>query len=216
MNCLLSAAGYGDYEVICLTLSHGIEVIAGAPDQARDHRAFYISRRTSSRFTVGITFTTYDEYAKFGAWMQGYGKQATTPNTPVGAMRVMVPARNFDRVGVPVRGISFGDTVGSITHPVSLQFDGARESGDFSSPIVSSFENPTTDVESGKFFYPAGTQLSGSGAAADSLYDLPPGTTLIQDGFRKLAAAFGGGTSQNQEQGEASKGRDIRRRGWLG
>lgn len=189
-NCLLSAAGVGDYLVTCLTISHGVRVISGSPDSARDHRAFYLSKRTAARFTLGLTFASQRDYANFGAWLQHYGHELTKVGSSTGRMRVRVPARNFDRVGVPVSGGSYGDQVGQITYPVTLQFDGGNESRDFANAAPSSFVLATSDAAEGKFFYPAATQLKGFESAEDSLYGLPGGTTKILNLFKNL---FGGG-----------------------
>lgn len=189
-NGVLSVAGYGEYVVTVTSISYGVQVVSGAADEARNHRAFYMSKRTGGRFSLGLVFTSQRDYAKFGKWIQGYGKLVTEPNA-IGAMRVMVPVRGFDRVAVPVAGVTFGDSVGQITYPMVLQFDGAREAGDFKSPVVSTFEQAQTGIEESKFFYPGGIQLSGLGSPEDILYGAPQGTTAIVNVLRNL---FGGGT----------------------
>ncbi len=188
-NGLLSVAGYGEYRVTVTSISYGVQVVAGAPDEARNHRAFYMSKRTGGRFSLGLVFTSQADYGNFGRWIQGYGMKVSNPNA-IGAMRVTVPVRAFDRVAVPVAGVTFGESVGQITYPMVLQFDGARETGDFKSPAVSKFQQADTGPEESKFFYPAGIQLTGMGAADDILYGVPQGTTAITNLIKNL---FGGG-----------------------
>lgn len=191
-NCFLSAGGHGDYEVTVTTISHGISIAAGAPDQARNHRAYYFSRRTSGSFTLGLVFTSQKAYGDFGAWLQAYGSKVSAPGVKVGAMRVSIPSREFERVAVPVSGTTYGEQVGQVSYPMSLRFDGGRDSEDFSSPAISQFVAPIFNQEESAFFYPGGTQLSGAGSKEDALYGLPFGTTKVMNVIKNL---FGGGGS---------------------
>lgn len=170
-NCVLSASGYGTWRAKCLGFAHGLTIVQGAPDETRNARAFYFSRRAEDRFGLTLVFSSWGDYRAFGDWIRGYGIQASTPGTPVGSMRVMVPSRGFDKVGVPSRGTVFSAEVGTIAYRMVLTFVGARETADSAPPSVSKFM-ASTDPDS-IYFYPAGKQLKAGEAVENNLYNAP-------------------------------------------
>lgn len=184
-NCVLTAAGFGSRSVTCETISYGIDIVAGPPDSARNSRTFYVSKVTKNQFALGLTFSKHDDYEGFMRWLEDYGRQAQTPGTPVGAMRATIPARDFDHVGVPTLGMTFGQSVRDVVWRVDLLFNGGRDLNDTSSP-ASSFIN-AQDPNSA-YFYPAGTQSNSKALnVEDQLYDSQqddPLQVFQRDGLR--------------------------------
>lgn len=171
-NCTLAVTSYGARSVKCDGIGYGMDVVAGAPDSARNYRAFYISKVATNRFYLNLVFVKFADYDAFVRWVEEYGKQASTPGTPVGAMRVTIPARRFDRVGVPVTGITFGDLVRKTSYRLTVIFDGARDLGDTTVPKPSTFSLPANDKTDAPYFYPAGVQSSAAvSSVEDQLYN---------------------------------------------
>lgn len=180
-NCILSAAGYGSVSVAISGFSHGIEII-GSQDQARTRKAFYVSARTSTAFTITLLLgSDRSRYDLFVLWLKSYCDRRASPNGSVSDMRVQVPSRGFDRLAVPKSGIRFGDNLDEVGRKMSLSFIGARSPGDYLNPISSKFTN-TTDADA-RYFYPGGVQLT----AADDVEDVIFGLTKTID----FGAIFG-------------------------
>ncbi len=177
-NTLLSARAYGEYRVCVVGLKHGVHIINGGIDQTRNGRTIYFQKVSTGSFILFLSFNSHEFYQDFCRWLQDYGRLASTPNTPVGTMRAIIPSMGFDKVGVPTTGISFGNQVGNLTFPMVLDFSGAREALDFSSPSISKFVGPAEDTTQGQFFYPAGTQLTAGQTVEDALYGDAPKITL--------------------------------------
>lgn len=195
-NATMSASKWGTIYVKILQIGHGVH-IASSTVQTRFSRALYATKRTSGTFGLVIVCSSYDEYDSLGKWITGYGRKAASTEGGVGPVRVVVPSRNFDKVAIP-SGVTFGDAVGAITYPVSINFTGARDPVPHTPGFISSFSLPTgRDVDPAlPYFYPGGTQLAGAAKGDDALYDVveddssapsvPPPGFLPMPGSNKL------------------------------
>ena len=206
-NMVLNAMGYGTTTVHCVEVNHGINIIADEAT-ARMHRALYVTKRTSGSFTISCVFSSWALWSAFSAWLQEYGRRRSHPDTVVREMRVYMPARKFDKYGVPVArsaAIPFGDKLGTVVYRTNLEFVGTRDVLDDASPAISRFVGPTGD-KAAPYFYPGGTQLGAGEKGEDWLYNLdrsidPQGNlgSIIQSGPKepnipsKVIAVPGGG-----------------------
>lgn len=147
---------------------HGISFQA-SDSENRNHRVLYPKSQRDANFGVTLKFASYRDFEDFGQWVMRYARRASDPdNVPV-AMQVWIPVREFSRSGVP-QGVNFGRKVGDVTWTMSLAFVGVQDPLSYSSPLLSRFKaigagtnHPLQDASGadvGKYFYPAGTQLS--------------------------------------------------------
>jgi len=176
-NMLLSVPNYGTYSLQCIALHHGINIIQ-REDVARMSKALYVTKRTSGSFIITVIFPTHAEQEKFSNWLQEYGRRRSNPNaantTIPQAMRAMLPARKFDKYGVPAAksaGIPYGDRAAMAAYRTTIEFVGTRDVLEDSSPAISSFTAPTGD-KAAPYFYPAGEQLGKGEKGEDWLYNV--------------------------------------------
>lgn len=174
-NCGLAAFGYGRRKVRCVALSHGMSIVPISEDEARFYRSFLASRRTSSGFEIGLVFKNHAEYESFGKWMMDYGRKVAEPSGGPGPMIVTIPKVGFLKIGVPSRGVVFGDEWNAITYRMVIGFTGTSDPAELANVVVSQFDrgwfNKAIRYDPNvRYFYPSGTQLSGPDRAEDSLY----------------------------------------------
>jgi hypothetical protein len=158
-SCQLSVVGYGSYELDCIDLSYGIK-FEGNEGTARHHHTYYPKRQDNGDFAITLRFSKFEKYDSFIRWMIGYGRRlADADQIPV-AMRVRVPSRNFDRKGVPLRGVEMGVSYDDVVWDVPLTFTGVEDEViAFNNPGLSHMVQPTQDWETSRYFYPEGVQL---------------------------------------------------------
>ncbi|MFE0490204.1 hypothetical protein [Streptomyces griseoaurantiacus] len=166
LNCTLTYPRGGanqTFRVRADTVGHGVTMVADT-SSARNARAYYPHRAAPSRFYLRVLLKGYSERTAFTNWMQRYADYVMNPGLPAGArfpdMRVLLPARNFDREGVPLSGFEWGDSVGAILWTPVITFETTREPQDTESWSASSFV-AAKDAEM-KYFWPSGTQLGGN------------------------------------------------------
>lgn len=178
-NCSLSARGYGTRIVNVDRLSHGLAIKA-SDDHSRLGLAFYPRKVSSSSFGLTIIFTDYDEFESFGLWIETYCRKMADPATVgIGPVRVTLPARHFDKVGVPSGVVmTYGDIFDAVIYTVELNFDGTNSPVEYTSPLLSVFRRSKVQWEENQFFYPSGDQEGGPAS------DLPLGA---------VAGGIGGG-----------------------
>ncbi|MEU6362275.1 hypothetical protein [Streptomyces albidoflavus] len=166
LNCTLSYPLGGANQVLRVRvdrLGHGLTMIADE-SMARNSRAYYPHRLAPARFYLQVLLKGYTERKAFADWMQRYADHVMNPGLPGGVkfpdMRVLVPARKFDREGVPLTGFDWGDTVGGMLWTPTVTFETTREPQDTETWRTSRFvhaEDPDM-----KYFWPMGTQLGGN------------------------------------------------------
>lgn len=169
-NALLASANYGAFVCRVTAVSHGIKII-GQEQDARSSQTFLTSRVVEDNFILSIVFATYAGYAAFGNWMQGYiQKQAGADSTGM-PMRVIVPSRNFDRIGIPTSPIPFGDDITLVTHKLRVSFVATIDPNPTN---FSKYFGAPNDTIFAPYFYPGGTQLAAnSPPGVDFLFDNP-------------------------------------------
>lgn len=150
-------------------LGHGLTMVADE-SMARNSRAYYPHRLAPSRFYLRVLLSGYAERAAFSTWMQRYADYVMNPGLPGGSafpgMRVLVPARNFDREGVPLSGFERGDVIGGMLWTPTITFETTREPQDTEKWALSSFVG-ASDPDM-KYFWPMGTQLGGNAVPSGS------------------------------------------------
>jgi hypothetical protein len=168
-NGVMGASGYGARAIKVETISYGLS-IEGSSAKGRFSPVFSLNLVTQPGFSIGLVFSTHGEYQAFFDWISTYGTKAAHNVGSTGPMRVIVPSRRFDQVGIPKEGITFGDEVHSVVYRQNLNFVGTR--GHLSPAqirkTVSKYIGPTKSNDA-PFFYPGGIQLSGA-QSDDALY----------------------------------------------
>lgn len=164
-NCLLSIEGYGERRVKAIRVSHGISIINFGNDESKSRRGkhFLTYRRTSGSFDLRLIFSTYDEYADLMDWLKRYVIRNQSQHRAPKPVRVIIPARNFDKIGTLEGGLTFGDKALGVTYSVDLKFMGSSDPLDLKDDkILSIFELPKdTSDPALPYLYPAGSQLTG-------------------------------------------------------
>lgn len=181
INCYLSYAKGSDtlskYGVRVSSVSHGINILA-TQSQARIRQAFYPYKLGAAQFAITVDLIGSREYRSFADWMAEYAKQALSLDNDVDGfpyMQVHIPmddSRNFIRFGVPLNGYEWADNVGLMTKQVQVVFETVSERGQ---TVVSKDQLSRADGQAmvdkvTRYFYPSGTQLSGSMAPPSGTY----------------------------------------------
>lgn len=174
-NCLISIADYGAHRVKATRVTHGMSVVAYSGEGvSRRGRAFYPSKRTSGSFELDLVFTTYGGYRKIANWLERYSRWASNPKSLATPVRVVIPSRNFDKVGVLEEGLTFGDVVAATSYTMTLAFVGSRDPMEMNGRNLSMFRLPKNiDDPALPYLYPAGTQLKVGETGFDTIYDEP-------------------------------------------
>jgi hypothetical protein len=145
------------------TLGHGLMMVADE-SMARNSRAYYPHRLAPARFYIRVLLKGYAERKAFADYMQMYASYVMNPGLPAGPkfpdMRVLIPARGFDREGVPLSGVEWGDVIGGMLWTPTITFETTREPQDTEKWATSQFVN--AEDPDLKYFWPMGTQLGGN------------------------------------------------------
>ena len=151
------------------TAAHGAQMVADE-SSGRNRRAYYPHRVAPAQFYIRVLLKGFAERKSFSDWMQGYADYVMNPGLPAGTkfpdMRVLVPARKFDREGVPLTGFEWGDTIGAMLWTPTITFETTREPQDTESWTPSTFQ--AAKDPSLKYFWPSGTQLGGNAVPSGS------------------------------------------------
>lgn len=166
-NCLISIPDYGKAAVQVETLIHGLSIfnLGGREvntQESRTGRHFFTTHRSSGGFTIEIIFTSHPAQENFHQWMEKYTRWAADPTTDASPARVVIPRRNFDKLGVLDGVISYGDQFGKVLYKTSLKFMGGSDPVDLSGEgvnllsMVNEGENSEADLVR---LQPAGTAV---------------------------------------------------------
>ena len=170
LNCTLSylnGTTANTYRVRCSVLQHGVQMIY-EESEARNFRAFYPHLAAMQRFSLTIQCKGIAERKSLVNWMSVYAQYAIDPDIVQDTfpwMTVSLPARSFLEHGVPLEGYQWGNHVGSMLWNVQVVFEAATSPGQKGRPDVSSVIDKWSAFASDpavRYFYPTGTQLSGS------------------------------------------------------
>ncbi|WP_145911444.1 hypothetical protein [Kitasatospora viridis] len=140
--------------------------MVAAESSGRNRRAYYPHRSAPAQFTLQPLLVGVDERTAFSDWMQSYADLIMDPGRAglVTPMRVLIAARSFDREGVPLRGIEWGDKVGGIIWTPSVVFETTREPQDPDTFTPSQAVLGTSADADMRYFWPTGVQLGGDSA----------------------------------------------------
>lgn len=163
-------------QAYCRGVAHGFDVIA-EESHARQTRAFYPRQVAERPFAVTLDLKGYAAYKIAMDYFRKYSESFMVAAN--NAMYVIVPSRNFVRLGVPVSGVSDGDRVGSAEFLSSIVFESVYDPAD--PDLVSKNSNtsrysrfdPSTSAADrpAEFFYPAAASTNDPNASGDLLYD---------------------------------------------
>jgi hypothetical protein len=193
LNCTLSYPLGGANQVFRVrvdSLGHGLTMVADE-SMARNSRAYYPHRLAPARFYLRVLLKGHPERQSFANWMQRYADYVMNPGLPAGSgfpdMRVLVPARNFDREGVPLTGFEWGDTIGGMLWTPTITFETTREPQDTESWSASSFVH-AQDPDM-RYFWPMGTQLGNNSVPSGSYTKIINGEDGGSDPGQELVPA---------------------------
>lgn len=151
-NALITAPGYGTFQVTCLGLGFGQQLDASTLESRR-FVAFYSHITTSEEWYINLRFKSWTEYDDFNAWLTGYFNRITDPTqTPLMPVWVNIlnAKRNFQKRGYPVTSAEYGDEFGKIVYDMTLQFVTADEAS-LDPAIGSKYVPPISDAVARSF-----------------------------------------------------------------
>lgn len=167
LNCTLSYAFNGTtrtYRVRAEVISHGVVMIA-SESSGRNRRAYYPHRLAPAQFAIQPILIGPSERESFSNWMQGYADFIMDPGKAgvVPSMQVMVAVRGFQREGVPLQGMEWGDKLGSMVWKPTVVFETTKEPQDTETFTTSKVTTLGGDPDM-RYFWPTGIQLGGNSA----------------------------------------------------
>lgn len=171
-------------------IAHGSRMVADE-SQARNRRAYYPHKVSSMPFSLVPIIKGYQERVQFSNFLADYIRRVQDPSLSVSkfpTMRVICAVRNFERYGVPVDGIEWGDHVGSMIWNPRITFETHVDQSLGDSPnnngFISYFVYSAGALDRSPqiaYFYPSGIQLSGAEIPGESAYDRVATIQDIQD-----------------------------------
>ena len=177
LNCTFSYVRDGTrraFRVRADMITHGTLVVADE-SQGRVNRAMYPHRITPAQFAIKVQCNGYKEKTALMNWMASYAEYILTPNRAgrtFPSMSVLIPSRKFNRQGVLVTGIEYGDHVGSMLWEPTFIFETSSEPDDKQIKAITRVVDPDNSVafRENRYHYPTGVQLSGSQKPADGTF----------------------------------------------
>lgn len=154
----LSAKGYGEKKVWVEGFEYGTTISVNEA-QSKFGSTVYPRETSRSGFDVSLVFTSYKEWNSFNDWISKYIEQLSTKDD-LGMMVLMVPDANFARIGIPSRGVAFGDTSGQIIRRQVISFEGTSD------PMAPGSDGSTSEPKIpddwiAKQFFPTGSMGTG-------------------------------------------------------
>ncbi len=186
-NCLISIPSYGKTYVWVESIVHGLNIFTFGPEnsqESRTRRQFFTSHRTSGSFTLDLIFTSHDSREQFLSWLEGYARWAGNPSTNSTSVRVVVPSRGFDKMGVLDGALAYGDEVGKVLYQTRIGFMGGRDPLDLDTQAgLSTFIGYQEDENNREVDNHGHTlvRLYPNGSASNSLYRWDEAGTVIED-----------------------------------
>lgn len=130
-NLLLAVSGYGSRRLKCEEIQHGISVVPGEETSTSTGRNWNPTIVSSGSFSVVVIHSTYKDFVDLNDWLKVYVDRVSTGK--VGPMRITCPARRFDKVAIPSRGIRFGREATEFFWRQTLGFTGTSSALDLAS-----------------------------------------------------------------------------------
>lgn len=173
-NCTLafqSNDGSFSTRVRARGFAHKWDVIA-TESHARENRAMYPHQRAVGKFTLTLELKGFGEFEPFMNFMRSYVLSWRFGNKPL--MVVTMAIRGFQRRGVPIKGMTIGDHVGSMVFTPTIVFESAQDPLD---PTIllpeqaSSYELGGTAGDAKNFFYPFSVGSQDVNVKPETVYD---------------------------------------------
>jgi hypothetical protein len=181
--------GYGTLYLHVVAVGYGITIVPGGEPTSRYGKTLYINAKTAGSFNMDLVFFDHEAFEQFSKVMLHYGENLA--RGIVGSpCRVMIPSikdakgKGFDRVGIPSKsGIPFGDAVATVVHKATLDFIGTSDPyspvgvtdvAKVSNLLGAEYLQAIKKDPMAAYYYPSGSQLSGSTYGKDTLYDSVP------------------------------------------
>lgn len=155
-NAVITATGVGSFPLRVIRISYGLNIIA-TEDQSATFKYLYTRQVQTDSFAIDVMFDSTGERDGFFNWFRGYANLAIKPS-PVGSVRVQVPARQFDMTGTLISGPQLVTTPTDVVWVNTLQFNGATFTNQSGTPVTSKYVAPANSTAS-KYFYPNSTDL---------------------------------------------------------
>lgn len=169
-NCTLAVQTYGERRVVVTRVAYGLEILTSSnEDQSRSAKQFHTAKVAYGTFHLNMVFTSWEAREDFNIWMETYLRRLTNPGRQyLYPMRVTIPSRKFERIGIPQGGLRYGDEVARATYPAALVFHAATDPQKANlSELTATFKPAESDDPALAYLYPAGEQLSGLQKGAD-------------------------------------------------
>lgn len=175
-NCLLSyrSARTNSAKLRCNGISIDYQ-LNSTESHARQHRAFYPHRRSQGNFSLQFECSGWQESNALSVWLHEYANIAlnlSASDVPP-PMLVSVPSRQFLRLGIPTKGMEFGDHVGSMVFLRKIEFVSVSDPDDPSTSILKRSQASSMTTRSvdptANAFYPA-TVVKRPGRLGDQIY----------------------------------------------
>jgi hypothetical protein len=183
MNCMLSfSSADGAYvqNAKVKAFGHAWEVVA-TESHAREYRAMYPRQRAVGRFFLTFELNGYREFEQIMQFFRSYvavlGQQFDGKPTQRPTMLVQMAVRGFSRSGVPIKGMSLGDHVGSMVFNPTVIFESAHDPQDptiLTAADASQVDTKGTEADVKNFFYPFSAASYDTNVKPETVYDFTP------------------------------------------
>lgn len=134
-------------------MSYGIEMDY-VEKENQNYRTVYFSDQMDDNFAVGLGFNGWKEYNDAAEWFSAYSNFVVNPlNTTINPMAVIIPYLNFQGVGIPTTGITWGDSMVELLYILNISFEGT-----YDALVPPNNETQAPFHGQSQYFYPDGTQ----------------------------------------------------------
>jgi hypothetical protein len=123
-NCNLNVPGFGERDVVAITLGYGMIVNADI-GESRRQRTFYPHINVPGPWYIELAFPEITERNDLHNWLIDYIMRITDQwdtSKTLGPMAVSIPSQQFMRAGYPTSTIALGDTFGTAVYKSTIQF----------------------------------------------------------------------------------------------
>lgn len=194
-NSLFAAYGYtgtaampgGAQSFRVMGMSYGIEMDY-VEKENQNSRTVYFSDQMDDNFAVGLGFNGWEEYNNAALWFTNYASFVLNQAT-VNPMAVIIPMLNFNGIGIPTTGVTFGDSMVELLYVLNITFEGTYV------PLVPP-NNQTAAPFHGQsqYFYPDGLQQGATAQTTEiELYNVSGAITPLKNGGQANKPVYGTG-----------------------
>jgi hypothetical protein len=173
-NCTLSfQSNDGSFSIAVRVrkLAHRWEAIF-TESHAREHRAMYPRQRAVGQFALTLELKGYAEQEQVMNFFRSYVYSWQVGNKPT--MHVVSQVKSFIRRGVPIKGMTIEDHVGSMVFMPTIIFESAQDPLDptiILPSAASSHDLAGTETDVKNFFYPFSRASQDTNVRPETYYD---------------------------------------------